>query len=96
MNSCDRVFTIADLRGLLKLSKDRDNNRAIINGLIWLKKLDLIDYTITIELTNLGTKVSVFELKSVNYYTNGGEAVKYLNTEGQKISEDLKNDLLNN
>lgn len=96
MNSCDRVFTIADLRGLLKLSKDRDNNRAIINGLIWLKKLDLIDYTITIEMTNLGTKVSVFELKSVNYYTNGGEAVKYLNTEGQKISEDLKNDLLNN
>lgn len=96
MNSCDRVFTIADLRGLLKLSKDRDNNRAIINGLIWLKKLDLIDYTITIETTNLDTKVSVFELKSVNYYTNGGEAVRYLNTEGQKISEDLKNDLLNN
>lgn len=82
MNSCDRVFTIADLRGLLKLSKDRSNNKSIISGLIWLQKLNLIDYTISVETTNLGTKISVFELKSVNYYTNGGEAIKYLNTEG--------------
>lgn len=96
MSSCERIFTIADLRGLLKLTKDRANNKAIINGLIWLQKLNLIDYDIEIEETNLGTKLSVFHLKAVNYYTNGGEAVQYLNTEGEKISEKLKNDLLNN
>lgn len=95
LDSCQRVFTIKDLRGLLKLTKNDSNNKAIINGLIWLKKLDLIDYDVEIEETNLNTKLSVFHLKAVNYYTNGGEAVKYLNTEGNKISETLKNDLLN-
>lgn len=96
LNSCERAFTLKDLRDLLKLTKHKDNNKALINGLIWLQKLDLIDYDVELETTNLGTKMSVFYLKTVNYYTNGGEAAKYLGTDGEKISEKLKNDLLNN
>ena len=92
--SCDRCFTIADLRGLLQLSKDASNNKAIIAGLMWLKKLNLIEYNITVETTNLGVKMSVFELKAVNYYTNGGELAEYLHTEGSKISDELKSLLL--
>lgn len=94
MKSCDRIFTIKDLRDLLKLTKDVHNNRAIINGLMWLQKLGLIDYDVYIETSNLGTKVSVFELKAVNYYTTGGEASAYLGTEGAKISEEVKDSLL--
>lgn len=96
MKSYERIFTIKDLRELLKLSKNVSNNKAIINGLIWLQKLGLIEYDISvIKDTNVGTKVSLFELKAVNYYTNGGEATTYIGTEGQGISEDLKNTLLN-
>ena len=95
MNSQDREFTIADIRGLLKLSKDRTNNRTIIDGLRWLKELNLIDYDLRIETTNLGTKLSIFELKNVNYYTDGGTAAQYLNTEGEKLSEEIKSDMLN-
>lgn len=94
MDSADRAFTIADLRGLLKLAKHDDTKKSIINGLIWLQKLNLIDYDIVEEDTNLGTKLSVFYLKNVNYYTNGGEAVKYLNSDEEKISEKLKESLL--
>lgn len=94
MNSAERAFTIADLRGLLKLSKHNDNKKAIISGLIWLQKLNLIEYDIVEETTNLDTKLSVFYLKNVNYYTNGGEAVKYLNSDKEKISEELKESLL--
>ena len=95
MNSAERSFTIADLRQLLCLSKDVKNNKAIISGLIWLKTLGLINYSIAEETNNLGVKMSVFYLISVNYYTNGGEAKKYLNSEGEKISSQLKEDLLN-
>lgn len=95
MSSQDREFTIADIRGLLKLSKDRTNNRTIIDGLRWLKELNLIDYDLRVETTNLGTKLSIFELKNVNYYTDGGTAAQYLNTEGEKLSEEIKNDMLN-
>lgn len=91
----ERIFTIADLRGLLKLKKHRDNDKAIINGLIWLQKLNLIDYTITETTTNLGTKRTIFNLVTVNYYTNGGEAIKYLNSTEEKLSEEIKNSLLN-
>lgn len=94
MNSVDRSFTIADLRGLLKMAKHNDTKKSIINGLIWLQKLSLIEYEITEEKTNLGTKLTVFHLKNVNYYTNGGEAIKYLNSEQEKISEELKESLL--
>lgn len=96
MKSYERIFTIKDLRELLKLSKNVSNNKTIINGLIWLQKLGLIEYDISvIKDTNVGTKVSLFELKAVNYYTNGGEATTYIGTEGRGISEDLKNTLLN-
>lgn len=96
MNSSERVFTLSDLRDLLKLSKHMDTNKALINGLIWLQKLNLIDYDVELETTNLGTKMSVFHLKTVNYYTNGGEAIKYLGTSGYKMSEEFKTSILNN
>ena len=57
-----------------------------------IKEIQILKYANII----LGTKMSVFRLNGVNYYTNGGEAAKYLNVEGEKISEKLKNDLLNN
>ncbi len=96
LKSPERVFTIADLRGLLKLKKDSDNNRSIINGLIWLKALGLIDYSIAAEENNLHQPISIFTLIAVNYYTTGGEAAKYLNSEEERISPEFKEDLLNN
>lgn len=96
MKSHERIFTIADLRGLLGLTKDRENNRTIINGLIWLKSLDLIEYTIATEKNNLGMEVSIFRLENVNYYTNGGKAIKYLNSEEETFSEEFKNDIISN
>jgi hypothetical protein len=71
----ERRFSIADLRGLLKLTKDRKNTRNIINSLIWLSKLNLIEYKIVENKnTNLGTPSYLFELNAVNFYTDGGEA----------------------
>lgn len=96
LNSPDRTFTIADLRGLLLLSKSIRNTRVIINGLIWLKMLGLIEYDIQEETNNLGKKYTVFNLISVNYYTNGGEAAKYMNSDGEKVSEKTKEGLVNN
>jgi hypothetical protein len=42
MSTPERIFTIADLRVLLGLSKDISNNKSIANSLFWLEKLNLI------------------------------------------------------
>ena len=96
LKSNERTFSIADLRGLLKLSKNAKNTRTVINGLIWLKMLGLINYEILEETNNLGQKCNVFNLISVNYYTNGGEAARYMNSDGEKVSEKTKVGLVNN
>lgn len=95
MQSIDRVFTISDLRDLLKLSKQMKNNKMIINALIWLKMLGLVEYTIDVRKNNLGEDINVFTLVNVNYYTNGGEANKYLHSEGEVISQEIKDSIMN-
>ena len=96
LKSTDTMFSVADLRGLLKLSKSAQNNRTIINGLIWLRMLGLVEYDIIEETSNLGKKYTVFKLISVNYYTKGGEAAQYMNSNNERISEKMKEDLINN
>lgn len=94
MSAPERIFTIADLRILLGLSKDISNNKSIANSLFWLEKLNLIQYDIEQEINNLGKKVGTFHLKSVNYYTDGGDAFKCINNEEEKIPAELKEKIL--
>lgn len=97
MKSPERQFSLFDLRTLLKLSKDSKNNKAIIRALLWLRELGLVEYKIAEDKnTNLGTSQYVFELISVNYYTNGGTIGKILESENSKLDENIKNQLLNN
>lgn len=97
MKSPERQFSLFDLRELLKLTKDSKNNKAIIRALLWLRELELIEYKIVEDKnTNLGTNQYVFELISVNYYTNGGTIGKILESENSKLDETIKNQLLNN
>lgn len=90
----ERLFTIPDLRILLKISKSKANNKKIFESLCWLKELDLIDYEISYETNNLGTKNTIFELKQVNFYTNGGKAYQILSNEGEKMSAQIKQSIL--
>ena len=96
MKPPERIFTMADLRELLQLSKKKENNKSIISSLLWLEKLNLIEYEITYEENNLGEKNSIFHLIAVNYYTDGGEAVKYIESNEHKMSNELKEKILEN
>lgn len=92
----ERIFTIADLRDLLKLSKKTENIKAIVNGLMWLEKLNLIEYRISYDKTNLRMNKYVFELVAVNYYTDGGEMLQYLKQDDKGVMPpELKEKLLN-
>lgn len=94
-NSEDCVFTMTDLRELLGLSKKMENNKAIAISLLWLQELKLIEYTTKIETNNLGERYTVFYLKAVNYYTDGGAAASYIDNDKKKMSNEVKNDILN-
>lgn len=92
----ERLFTIADLRILLKLSKTKANNKKIYESLCWLKELQLIDYSLNSEeINNLGEKELTFELKQVNYYTNGGKAYQILQSKEEKLTPEMKQKILN-
>lgn len=89
------LFTVADLRELLKLSKKKENNKNILMALFWLSKIGLIEYEMQDDVNNLGEPVYCICLKRVNYYTNGGEAGKALqSSEDQKMTEELKQTIL--
>lgn len=64
-NDQNNIFTIADLRILLNLTSDIDNNKKIYNSLIKLKHLNLINYLENIEITNLNTERSIFKIKEL-------------------------------
>lgn len=91
----ERLFTIADLRILLKISKTKSNNKKIFESLCWLKELELIDYDYEVEINNLGEKETIFELKQVNFYTNGGKAYQILSNDGEKVPAEIKQAILN-
>lgn len=94
LSTPEREFSIKDLRELLKLSKNTINNKKISIALNWLCKLNLVDYKIIERKTNLGETFYSFLLNQVNYYTDGGEAKKYLNSESSVLSEEIKRDIL--
>lgn len=92
----ERLFTLQDLRVLLKLSKKVENNKKIIQALLWLEKLRLIEYELLPDITNLKTKKYCFNLKSVNYYTDGGEIEQIISSDGEeKLSQEIKDTILN-
>lgn len=92
----ERLLCLQDLRELLGLSKKVENNKKIINGLLWLKNLNLIEYELLEDKTNLSTKKYVFHLISVNYYTTGGEISKILDSDGEsKLTPEFKKQILN-
>lgn len=95
MNEPEREFTVQDLRDLLKVKKDKKVNKNIIQALQWLQSLQLIDYKIRKEVNNLGEKTTYFELISVNYYTNGGNAYAILSSNDTKMHPKLKEEILN-
>lgn len=94
MKPPERIFTITDLRHLLKLTKQNQTNKTIAMGLIWLKKLKLIEYSIERKKNNLGTECAIFHLEAVNYYTNGGEIMDYIDQDYSVLSEGVKNSIL--
>lgn len=94
LKSIDREFTIADLRILLGLKKEDKNNKSIFQSLHWLKELQLIDYEIRKESNNLGGKDTFFELKQVNYYTDGGNARQILENNKEKLPAAVKQAIL--
>lgn len=95
MKSPERLFTLQDLRELLKMSKKVDNNKKIILSLCWLEKLNLIEYSLFEDVTNLGTKKYVFNLISVNYYTDGGQIENMLSSaEDSKLTSEMKERIL--
>lgn len=91
----ERLFTLADLRELLQVSKKVENNKKIIEGLHWLKSLNLIKYDIVNIENNLKTTNYGFNLISVNYYTDGGEIAKILSTQSEtRLSQEIKQAVL--
>ena len=65
-------------------------------ALFWLSKIGLIEYEMQDDVNNLGESVYCICLKKVNYYTNGGEVGKALqSSENQKMTEKLKQTILN-
>ena len=90
------VFTLTDLRELLKLSKKTENTKSLLLALFWLEKIGLVDYEILNEKNNLGESSYCIKLKVVNYYTNGGDIEKLLNSpETEKLTAELKQNILN-
>ena len=95
MQSPERVFSLADLRDLLKLKNEDKTNKSIIQGLLWLKSLGLIEYESTKQINNLHKDARCFYLKNVYYYTNGGEIANWLETSDTGvISEEIKKGIL--
>lgn len=96
LSSPERNFTIADLRDLLHYTNQDKINKELLSCLIWLRELGLIEYEIIgIQRTNLGDNISVFNLISVNYYTNGGDIAKALEAADiSVVSESIKKDIL--
>lgn len=94
MSSPERIFNLSDLRELLKLSKKVENNKAILMGLLWLEKLNLIEYKVFYEENNLGEQCACFNLIAVNYYTDGGEIARHLNSKDGKLSNEIKAKIL--
>lgn len=96
LSSPERNFTIADLRDLLKYSNQNKINKEILSSLLWLREIGLIEYSIiSKKKTNLGSEISVFNLSSVNYYTNGGYIAKALEAVNETVvSETIKKDIL--
>lgn len=77
------------------MSKKVDNNKKIILSLCWLEKLNLIEYSLLEDVTNLGTKKYVFNLISVNYYTDGGQIESMLSSaEDSKLTSEMKEKIL--
>jgi hypothetical protein len=77
------------------MSKKVDNNKKIILSLCWLEKLNLIEYSLFEDVTNLGTKKYVFNLISVNYYTDGGQIENMLSSaEDSKLTSEMKERIL--
>lgn len=96
MKTPERQFTLQDLRELLQVINDKKNNKTILQALQWLKSLKLIDYVIkNKEKNNLGYDTAYFELISVNYYTNGGDAYAILLNNDTKLHPKLKEQILN-
>ena len=90
------VFTLTDLRELLKLSKKAENTKSLLLALFWLEKIGLVDYEILNEKNNLGESSYCIKLKIVNYYTNGGDVEKLLSLpESEKLTEEIKQNILN-
>lgn len=94
MSSPERIFNLSDLRELLKLSKKVENNKAILMGLLWLEKLNLVEYKVFYEENNLGEQCACFNLIAVNYYTDGGEIARHLNSKDGKLSNEIKAKIL--
>lgn len=95
MQSPERIFSLADLRDLLKLKNEDKTNKSIIQGLLWLKSLGLIEYESTHQINNLHKDAKCFYLKNVYYYTNGGEIANWLeSSEVGVVSEEIKKNIL--
>lgn len=94
-NSFDTKFSIADLRDMLKLSKNESNNKSIALGLIWLSKIGLVEYKPVAVKNNFGQTYYVFELISVNYYSNNKEIEAYIDNNQSYLSEEMKEAIVN-
>lgn len=93
----DPIFMLADLRELLGLSKKKENNKNILMSLTWLKKINLIEFEILDIRNNLNEQKYCIRLKRVNYYTDGGDFNKLLQSAEETIlKEELKESILNN
>ena len=94
MKTSERIFTLADLRELLKLTKHSKNNKMIYLSLLWLEEIGLIETKTELIDNNLGQKIPIFNLISVNYYTNGGRALRHMENDKEVMSSALKSKIL--
>ncbi len=95
MGTTDRSFTLADLRELLKMSKQVKNNKEIYLALLWLKEIGAIDFSYKEENCNTGDNFKVFTLNNVAYYLKSSIVKEILENRKERINKELKDSIIN-